>query len=246
MKRFAKMAMFVTRGFASQSSIDFQATKTKETAKKIRAPHFQRAPRKRSGRAVSQDPRYGISPKAEELIKKVLRLPDVDEEVCKELDQWTLEGKFPIAYIKQAMQVFEREKQWKKLIQVSQWMLQKGEGKTLRTYEALLKALDMNRCPDQAEAVWKNEILKSSWSIPTRLVTYALSMFERHHKPLEVIRLFIKMQDSGRNLCKESIRTVARAYEQEGFLEMKKQVLLNHNIPLKDASKDSESETEQE
>ncbi|MCO5594480.1 hypothetical protein L7F22_048511 [Adiantum nelumboides] len=75
-----------------------------------------------------------------------------------------------------------------KFLQISDWMLRKGEGKTLRTYEAFLKALDMNQRVDQAEAVWKNEILKSSWSIPTRLVTYVLAMFERHQKPLEVIK----------------------------------------------------------
>lgn len=239
MRRFAKLALSAAqphRGFASQSSIGLQATKTKEITKKnqTKVSHCERATRKKSARTISQDSRYGISPKAVELIEKVLVLPDVDEEVCKELDRWTVEGKFPIAYIKQTMQVFEREKRWNRLIQVSEWMLKRGEGKTLRTYEAFLKALDMDGRVDQAEAVWKNEILKRSWSIPTRLVTYALTMFERHHKPLEVIKLFTKMEDSGRNMWKESIRTVARAYEQQGFIEMKKQVLLKYKIPLKE------------
>ncbi|MCO5560927.1 hypothetical protein L7F22_014547 [Adiantum nelumboides] len=188
MKRFAKTALSATRSFSSQSSINFQAIKTKETAKNRTNPsHLQRATRKKSARTLSQDLRYGISPKAVELIEKVIKLPDA-EAVCKELDNWTLEGKFPIAFVKQAMQVFEREKQWNRLIQISDWMLKKGEGKTLRTYEAFLKALDMNQRVDQAEAVWKNEILRSSWSIPTRLVTYVLAMFERHQKPLEVIK----------------------------------------------------------
>eukprot|EP00250_Pteridium_aquilinum_P016680 c23236_g4_i2 orf=331-861(+) len=163
----------------------------------------------------------------------VLVLPDAKEEVCKELDKWvTSEEKFPIAYVKQAIQVFEREKHWSRVIQVSEWMLQKGEGKTLRTYEVLLKALDIHHRIDESEAVWKNDILKTSWSIPTRLVAYVLTMFERHHKPLEVIKLFTEMED-GRNMDRKSIRRAARAYEQEGFLEMKKQLLLKYKLPLK-------------
>lgn len=51
---------------------------------------------------------------------QMLVLPDVKEEACKELDKWAIsEGKFPIAYIKQAIQVFEREKNWSKIIQVT-------------------------------------------------------------------------------------------------------------------------------
>lgn len=68
--------------------------------------------------------------------------------------------------------------------------MQKEEGKTLRTFEVFLKALDMHQRTDEAEAVWKNDILKNSWSLPTRLVAYVLAMFERHHKPLEVIKVF--------------------------------------------------------
>ena len=70
-------------------------------------------------------------------------------------------------------------------------MLNRGEGKTLRTYEVLLHALDMQKHLTEAERVWKNDILKSSWSIPGRLVSFALDMFERHRKPREVIKVFL-------------------------------------------------------
>lgn len=224
------------------SNIDLQACRTRESSiiKPNSSPNQicssrQRVPKKQSIRRSTQDSRHGISPKAMDLIEKVLVLPDVKEEFCKELDKWAIsEGKFPIAYVKQAMQVFEREKNWSRIIQVSEWLVQKEEGKTLRTFEVFLKALDMHQRIDEAEAVWKNDILKNSWSIPTRLVTYVLAMFERHHKPIEVIKLFTKMADSGRNMDKKSIKRVARAYEQEGFLEMKTQMLLKYNLPVKD------------
>ncbi|KAH7423931.1 hypothetical protein KP509_12G081600 [Ceratopteris richardii] len=246
MSRFFRLAWSVSqyhRGFAADSCIDMQESRSKENISKIhKSASRQKSMRKKSARTSSQDARYGISPKAVELVEKLLASPDV--EIRQELDKWIIsEGKFPVAYIKQAMQVFEREKNWNKLIQVSEWMLNREEGRTLRNYEAYLKALDMNKKVDQAELVWKNEILKSRWSIPTRLVSYALAMFERHQKPLEVIKLFTKMEDNGRSMDKKSIRRVARAYEQEGFLEMKKEMMLKYNIPLKSDSEISGAET---
>lgn len=213
------------------------------------SPNYSHSSRPRLAKTKSlcratQDPRRGISPKALDLIEKVLELPDVKDKVCKELDKWAnSEEKFPIAYVKQAMQVFEREKNWSKLIQVSEWLVQKGEGKTLRTFEVFLKALDMHQRKEEAEAVWKNDISTKSWSIPSRLIADVLAMFERHHKPMEVIKLFMKMEDSGRNMDKNSVRRVARAYKQEGFLEMKKQLLHKYNLPLEDEQEPVEDHT---
>ena len=93
-------------------------------------------------------------------------------------------------------------------------MLHRGEGKTLRTYEVLLEALDMQKYETEAEKVWKNEILKSSWSIPSRLVSYALDMFDRHHKPLEVIKVFKSLF----NLLIEYKHSITDRYDEHLYI----------------------------
>lgn len=231
------------QAFPHGPSIDLQACTSRETSQMIpknliakKPKNSQAGTRRRSvGRRNTQESRRGVSPKAVDLVEKVLLMPDVKEDVCKELDKWVAsEGKFSIVYVKQALQVFKQEKHWNRIIQVSKWMLHKGEGKTLRTYEVLLQALDMHKSVEEAEAVWENDILKSPWSIPSRLVSYVLAMFERHHKPIEVIKLFTRMEQSGRNMDRDSIMRVAKAYEQAGFLEMKKQIVQKHNLLLQD------------
>lgn len=203
-------------------------------------------PRSREQTYFGQSTKWqrNISPKAVDLVKKVLIMSDVKEEVYKELDKWlAFEQTFPIKHIKQALKVFKREKDWKRVIQISKWMLSKGQGKTIDTYKDLMVALDGQGRMDEAEHIWENKILKSSMSIPNKVVSYALAMLERHNKPIEVIKLFTSMEESGRKLDSYSVIRAAMACKEAGFLEKQQQLLRKYNLFEKEGCENATHKT---
>jgi len=74
---------------------------------------------------------------------KIVTFSNVKEDVYGGLDAWCAwELEFPLVTIKKPLKLLQEEKQWRRVIQVSKWMLSKGHGRTMGTYELLLQAFD--------------------------------------------------------------------------------------------------------
>eukprot|EP00252_Welwitschia_mirabilis_P025046 TRINITY_DN767_c0_g1_i3.p1 TRINITY_DN767_c0_g1~~TRINITY_DN767_c0_g1_i3.p1 ORF type:complete len:188 (+),score=23.35 TRINITY_DN767_c0_g1_i3:109-672(+) len=121
---------------------------------------------------------------------KVLKLPSTKEAVCGALDQWVAwEEEFPSIAVAKALRILKKRSQWLQLIQVAKWMLSKGQGMTMGTYEVLILALDSCGRINEAEALWEMVCQKYCCSIPRVLFARVICMYERHNRPEKVIEI---------------------------------------------------------
>lgn len=94
-----------------------------------------KGPRPRYPRVWKTNKKIGTISKAAKLVQSIKELSNVKEEVYGALDTyvaWELE--FPIITVKKVLKTLEYEKEWKRIIQVTKWMLSKGQGKTMGSY----------------------------------------------------------------------------------------------------------------
>ncbi|KAM7256417.1 hypothetical protein ACFE04_012158 [Oxalis oulophora] len=94
----------------------------------------------------------GSGQKALNLVRIISGVPHEKEAIYKALDKWTAwEVEFPMIAAAKALIILRKRSQWRRLIecilpnaQVSKWMLSKGQGTTMATYDSLLLAFDMD------------------------------------------------------------------------------------------------------
>eukprot|EP00252_Welwitschia_mirabilis_P025047 TRINITY_DN767_c0_g1_i5.p1 TRINITY_DN767_c0_g1~~TRINITY_DN767_c0_g1_i5.p1 ORF type:complete len:223 (+),score=27.94 TRINITY_DN767_c0_g1_i5:109-777(+) len=128
--------------------------------------------------------------KARAVVDIVLKLPSTKEAVCGALDQWVAwEEEFPSIAVAKALRILKKRSQWLQLIQVAKWMLSKGQGMTMGTYEVLILALDSCGRINEAEALWEMVCQKYCCSIPRVLFARVICMYERHNRPEKVIEI---------------------------------------------------------
>ncbi|KAI6703539.1 hypothetical protein NL676_012675 [Syzygium grande] len=97
----------------------------------------------------------GSSQKALNLVRIISDLPHEKEAVYKALDKWTAwEVEFPLIAAAKALRILKSRSQWLRVIQVAKWMLGKGQGATMATYDTLLLAFDVDGRVDEAESLW--------------------------------------------------------------------------------------------
>lgn len=138
------------------------------------------------------------------------------EEVYGALDSfiaWELE--FPLITVKKALKTLENEKEWKRIIQVyssfipvspilslklfdyttalylqvTKWMLSKGQGRTMGSYYTLLNALAEDGRLDEAEELWRTLFHENLESMPRMFFERMISVCyheEMHDKMFEV------------------------------------------------------------
>ncbi|KAG0587980.1 hypothetical protein KC19_2G206600 [Ceratodon purpureus] len=143
--------------------------------------------RKRAWKTVN---RKGSFAKARKLVDIISEVPSDKEEIYGALDAfvaWELE--FPIVAIKKAMQFMAEAQQWKRVIQVTKWMLSKGQGKTLGTYTLLLQALDFEGRVEEADALWEKLLTEHEDTTPRMMFTVVIAMFERHNQPKRLLQV---------------------------------------------------------
>ncbi|KAJ6724810.1 hypothetical protein OIU85_022701 [Salix viminalis] len=79
----------------------------------------------------------GSGQKALNLVRIVSELPNEKEAVYGALDKWTAwETEFPLIAAAKALKILRQRRQWTRVIQVAKWMLSKGQGATLGTYDS--------------------------------------------------------------------------------------------------------------
>ncbi|KAK8941769.1 Pentatricopeptide repeat-containing protein [Platanthera guangdongensis] len=94
----------------------------------------------------------GSGQKALHLVRLVSKLPDDKDAVTAALDYWTSwETEFPIIASAKALEILSRRIQWRRIIQVSKWMLRKGQVLTMGTCDTLLLVLDRDDRLEEAE-----------------------------------------------------------------------------------------------
>nr|CAD1819290.1 unnamed protein product [Ananas comosus var. bracteatus] len=97
----------------------------------------------------------GSGQKALNLVNTVSKLPNDKEVIYGALDRWTAwETEFPVIAAAKALEILRRRNQWLRIIQVTKWLLNKGQVLTLGTYDTLLLAFNMEGRIDEAESIW--------------------------------------------------------------------------------------------
>ncbi|KAM0864841.1 hypothetical protein ACQ4PT_043668 [Festuca glaucescens] len=161
------------------------------------------------------------------LINTLLDLEDSKEAVYSTLDAWiAFEQDFPLASLKQAIVALEKEEQWHRIVQVIKWMLSKGQGNTIRTYEQLVRALEKDSRAEEAHKIWEKKIAHDLHSVPWRFCGLMLAIYYRNNMLDRLIKLFRTLEACGRKCpSKEYVRKVEVAYEMLGLLEEKNGLL---------------------
>ncbi|GJN32630.1 hypothetical protein PR202_gb21146 [Eleusine coracana subsp. coracana] len=132
----------------------------------------------------------GSGKKAVRLVDTISKLPNEREAVYGALDKWSaFEPEFPVIAAAKALGMLKRRRQWLRIIQVTKWLMSKGQVLTWTTYDTLLMALFMDGRVDEAESIWNTIIQTHTRSVPKRLFSRMILMYDirnRQDKVLEV------------------------------------------------------------
>lgn len=162
----------------------------------------------------------GSGIKAERLVDIVMPLSNVKEEIYAALDEWVaFEIEFPIIALGMALKKLKQQEQWQRIIQVSKWMLSKGQGRTFATYDLLLKAYDMDARLEDCEELWERILLSYTRSVPKSMFARMMYIYRRRQMPEKLLKVFEEMKKLKMKPDKDSLEMVKEAYRQLGLPE---------------------------
>ncbi|KAL2980033.1 hypothetical protein AAZX31_13G204900 [Glycine max] len=149
--------------------------------------------------------------KALALVRTVYKLPNEKEAVYGALDKWTAwETEFPVIAVGH----------WVRAIQVAKWMISKGQGATMGTYDTLLLAFDMDKRVDVAESSWN-------------MIIHAHIRSDHHNMLDKIIEVFADMEELRVKPDEDTVRRVARAFRELGEEEKWKLVIKRYGLKWK-------------
>ncbi|KAL0294702.1 UNVERIFIED_CONTAM: Pentatricopeptide repeat-containing protein [Sesamum radiatum] len=157
-----------------------------------------KGPRPRYPRVWRTKKKIGTISKSLKLVECIQGLSNVKEEVYGALDSfiaWELE--FPLITVKKALKNLENEKEWKRIIQVTKWMLSKGQGRTMGTYYALLNALAEDGRLDEAEELWRTLFSENLESMPRMFFERMISIYYQREMQEKMFEIFADMEELG-------------------------------------------------
>ncbi|KAJ4975982.1 hypothetical protein NE237_001088 [Protea cynaroides] len=176
----------------------------------------------------------GSGQKAINLVRIVSGLPNEKEAVYGALDKWTAwETEFPLIAASKALRILRQRNQWLRIIRVSKWMLAKGQGLTMGTYDTLLLAFDMDGRVDEAESVWNTILHTHTRSVSKKLFSRMISLYDHHHMMEKIIEVFADMEEVGVKPDEDTVRRVAQAFQKLGQEDKKKMVLKKYQSKWK-------------
>ncbi|KAI5670722.1 hypothetical protein M9H77_11086 [Catharanthus roseus] len=108
---------------------------------------------------------------------------------------------------------------------VAKWMLSKGQGATMATYDSLLLAFDMDQRVDEAEMLWNMILHTHTRSISKQLFSRMISLYDHHSMPEKIIQVFADMEEVGVKPDEDTVRKIARAFQTLGQADKRKLVL---------------------
>ncbi|KAK2983585.1 hypothetical protein RJ640_023119, partial [Escallonia rubra] len=191
-----------------------------------------KGPRPRYPRVWKTKKKIGTISKSLKLVDCIKELSNVKEEVYGALDSfiaWELE--FPIITVKKTLKTLENEKEWKRIIQVTKWMLSKGQGRTMGSYYMLLNALAEDGRIDEAEELWMKLFSENLESMPRIFFERMISIYyssEMHEKMFEV---FADMEELGINPTVPIVSKVGDVLQKQGMLDKYKKLKKKYPPP---------------
>ncbi|XP_074269749.1 pentatricopeptide repeat-containing protein At4g18975, chloroplastic-like [Silene latifolia] len=176
----------------------------------------------------------GSGQKAMNLVRTVGKLPNEKEAVYQALDEWIAwELEFPSIAAAKALKILRDKKQWLRLIQVAKWMLSKGQGTTMGTYDSVLLAFDELGRIDEAASLWNMILHTHTRSISKKLFSRMTSLYLHHDLPDKIIEVFADMEELGVRPDEDTVRRVARAFEKLNQADKKRLVLERYGCKWK-------------
>ncbi|KAL2621914.1 hypothetical protein R1flu_002119 [Riccia fluitans] len=194
-------------------------------------------PRPRKPRVWKTKTRRGSIAKSHKLVEVVHKLSNVKEEIYNTLDAfiaWDLE--FPLIAVKKALKVLAENGEWRRVIQVTKWMLDKGQGKTLATYLMLLEALDNEGRIEEAEVLWEKVLQENMECIPRAMFSRMISMYERYGKPKELLKVFADMEELRVKPDTGTVKRVSKTYAHFGYPEYAEALFRKYPVEHEDSS----------
>ncbi|KAL9227093.1 hypothetical protein vseg_002829 [Gypsophila vaccaria] len=161
------------------------------------------------------------------LIKTLSDLGDNKDSIYGALDAWVAwEQNFPIAALKNVLLTLEKEQQWHRIVQVIKWMLSKGQGNTMGTYQQLIRALDMDHRAEEAHNFWMKKIGNDLHSVSWQACHLMISVYYRNHMFDRLVKLFKGLEAFDRKPPdKLIVQKVEVAYDLLGLIDDKERLL---------------------
>lgn len=176
----------------------------------------------------------GLGQKALNLVETISCLPNEKQAIYGALDKWVAwETEFPLVAAAKALRILRKRGQWKRVIQVSKWMLSKGQGATLGTYDGLLLAFDMEKRVDEAAMLWNMILHSHNRSVSKRLFSRMISLYDHNNMPDKVIEVFGDMEELGVKPDVDTVERVARAFQVLGQADKHKLFLAKYQSKWK-------------
>ncbi|GAB4827109.1 hypothetical protein Ancab_033996 [Ancistrocladus abbreviatus] len=176
----------------------------------------------------------GSGQKALNLVRIVSEVPNEKEAVYGALDKWIAwELEFPLIAAAKALRILTKRSQWVRVIQVAKWMLSKGQGATMATYDALLLAFDKERRIDEAGSLWNMILSTQTRSISKRLFSRMISLYDHHDMQENLIQVFADMEELAVKPDEDTVRRIARAFQKLGQEDKKELVLKRYGCKWK-------------
>ncbi|KAL7003496.1 hypothetical protein U1Q18_004650 [Sarracenia purpurea var. burkii] len=179
-----------------------------------------KGPRPRYPRVWKTRTRIGTISKSVKLVECVKGLSNVKEEVYGALDSfiaWELE--FPLITVKKALKTLENEKEWKRIIQVTKWMLSKGQGRTMGSYYTLLNALAEDGRLDEAEELWMKLFSENLESTPRMFFEKMISIYYQREMHEKLFETFADMEELGMRPNMSIVTMVGDVFQKLGMLD---------------------------
>lgn len=179
-----------------------------------------KGPRPRYPRVWKSQKKIGTISKSAKLVDCVKGLSNVKEEVYGALDSfiaWELE--FPLITVKKALKTLENEKEWKRIIQVSKWMLSKGQGRTMGSYFTLLNALAEDGRLDEAEELWTTIFSQNLEGTPRKFFNKAISIYYKRGMHDKMFEVFADMEELGVKPNVSIVSMVGNVFQQLGMMD---------------------------
>ncbi|KAI7736224.1 hypothetical protein M8C21_024137 [Ambrosia artemisiifolia] len=154
------------------------------------------------------------------LVSSIKGLSNVKEEVYGALDSfiaWDLE--FPLITVKKALKSLEHEKEWKRIIQVTKWMLSKGQGKTMGSYYLLLSALAEDGRIDEAEELWTKLFSDNLQSMPRIFFDRMIAIYYKRDMHDKMFEVFADMEELGIRPTVSIVNMVGDVFQKLGMLD---------------------------
>ncbi|KAJ8773200.1 hypothetical protein K2173_028377 [Erythroxylum novogranatense] len=198
-------------------------SRVESTSKRIKTSFVvcaQKGPRPRYPRVWKSRKRIGTISKSAKLVDCVKGLSNVKEEVYGALDSfiaWDLE--FPLITVKKALKTLENEQDWKRIIQVTKWMLSKGQGKTMGTYFTLLNALSEDGRLDEAEDLWRKLFRQHMEAMPKKFFDKMVSIYYKREMYDKMFEIFADMEELGIRPNVAIVNMMANVFQRLGMID---------------------------